>query len=366
MEDRSQPVSTTIAEVPTRETLDPNLHGDLTRDFETYLLKNIVGQDAAVKAVSEIYQMFLVGLSAPDRPIGNLLFLGPTGSGKTHVVEIVAEALFKNRHAFTKIDCAEFQESHEISKLIGSPPGYVGHGQTQAMMSQEAIDQWQTEKLKLSLVLFDEIEKASLALWQLLLGILDKASLTLGDNRHVSLSNCIIFMTSNLGATEMSEMIEGGMGFVAHETEVNANLDAKITRTAMDAARKKFSPEFINRIDRTVVFKTLRPEHLHRILDLELARIQQRIATAAAAEHHFTFHCTPQLKDWLLKEGTDSRYGARHLKRVLERNLVYPLANLVATDQVLTGEHIEIDLRPDGTLSFIKTIAVKVQTAAAE
>lgn len=355
-----------IERTPTSETLDPNLHGDLTQEFEANLSQRIIGQDAAVKAVTEMYQMYLVSLNPPDRPIGNLLFLGPTGSGKTYVVEIVAEALFGNRHAFTKVDCAEFQEAHEIAKLIGSPPGYVGHGQTAPLMAQETIDQWQNEKNKLSLILFDEIEKASLALWQLLLGVLDKATLTLGDNRRVNLSHCVIFMTSNLGAAEMSDMIEGGMGFVAHETEVDANLDSKITRTAIDAARKKFSPEFMNRIDRVVVFKTLRPEHLEQILDLELERVQRRISTAAAPEHHFTFSCRDEVKKKLLKEGTDSRYGARHLKRVIERNVVYPLANLVATDQVSTGEHIEIRLKPDGSFSFVKTVAVRTKTAAAE
>ncbi len=360
-EEKADPVRI-IETTSTSEPLNPDLHGDLTADFEAVLFRRIVGQEAAVKAVSEMYQMYLVGLNPPDRPIGNLLFLGPTGSGKTYVVEVVAETLLGNPHAFTKVDCAEFQEAHEIAKLIGSPPGYVGHGQTAPMMAQEAIDQWQTEKTKLSLVLFDEIEKASLALWQLLLGILDKATLTLGDNRKVDLSRCIIFMTSNLGAAEMSAMIEGGMGFVAKETEVDANLDAKIARTAMEAARKKFSPEFMNRIDRVVVFRTLRPEDLQRVLDLELERVQTRISKAAAADHHFTFSCTEPVRQWLLKEGTDSRYGARHLKRVIERSLVYPLANLVATDQVSTGEHIEVGMKADGRLSFTKTVAVRTKT----
>ena len=157
--------------------------------------------------------MFLAGLNPPGRPIGNLLFLGPTGSGKTRVVEAMAESLFGDSRAVIKIDCAEFQHSHEIAKLIGSPPGYLGHRETHPLLTQEALNQWHTEKIKLSLLLFDEIEKASDALWQLLLGILDKATLTLGDNRRVDLSSCIIVMTSNLGATEMNELINGSMGF---------------------------------------------------------------------------------------------------------------------------------------------------------
>ncbi len=188
-----EPMRTNLSTV-----LDPNRRSNDARDFEGALRRKIVGQDQAIEKVAEIYQMFLAGLNAPGRPVGNLLFLGPTGSGKTRVVEAVAEALFGDAKACIKIDCAEFQHSHEIAKLIGSPPGYLGHRETHPLLTQEALNQWHTEKLKLSILLFDEIEKASDSLWQLLLGILDKATLTLGDNRRVDLSSCIIIMTSNL------------------------------------------------------------------------------------------------------------------------------------------------------------------------
>ena len=331
--------------------LDPSRHGEATRDFEAFLRHRIVGQDAAIEAVTEMYQILLVGMNTPERPVGNLLFLGPTGSGKTYVVEVMAEALFGSARAFIKVNCAEFQEHHEIAKLIGSPPGYIGHMSTKPLFTQEAIDQWHTEKLKLTLVLFDEIEKASEALWQLLLGILDKATLTLGDNTQVDLSRCLIFMTSNLGASEMSDLVAGGMGFVPHAATVDTDLDAKISRTAMEAARRKFSPEFLNRLDKVVVFKTLRPEHLEQILELELAKVQQRINNAAG-QSHFTFSCSGGVKHWLLAEGTDARYGARHLKRVIERNIVYPLANLVATGQVASEDTVEISMKPGGGLMF--------------
>src|ERR1700753_4369322 len=193
--------------------LDPNRRSGDARDFEGGLRRKIVGQDAAIEKVVEIYQMFLAGLNAPGRPVGNLLFLGPTGSGKTRVVEAMAESLFGDARACIKIDCAEFQHSHEIAKLIGSPPGYLGHRETHPLLTQEDLNQWHTEKLKLTLLLFDEIEKASDSLWQLLLGILDKATLTLGDNRRVDLSQCLIVMTSHLGAGEMDELMDGGMGF---------------------------------------------------------------------------------------------------------------------------------------------------------
>src|SRR5437016_5784611 len=333
--------------------LDPTRRSTDAKDFEGALRRKIVGQDQAVEKVVEIYQMFLAGLNPPGRPVGNLLFLGPTGSGKTRVVESMAESLFGDSRACIKIDCAEFQHSHEIAKLIGSPPGYLGHRETHPLLTQEALNQWHTEKLKLSILLFDEIEKASDSLWQLLLGILDKATLTLGDNRRVDLSQCIIILTSNLGTAEMGNLVDGGMGFVHKPKLVDSSLDDKIDRTAVEAARRKFTPEFMNRIDKVVVFKTLRPEHLEQILDIELGMVQQRILMASAA-NQFVFNCTAKVKTFLLHEGTDPKYGARHLKRAIERSVVFQLANLVATSQVRLGDFIRIDLSPEGRLTFVK------------
>jgi ATP-dependent Clp protease ATP-binding subunit ClpB len=334
-------------------TLDPSRRSGDAQEFETAIRRKIVGQDAAVEKVAEIYQMFLAGLNPPGRPVGNLLFLGPTGSGKTRVVESVAESLFGDARACIKIDCAEFQHSHEIAKLIGSPPGYLGHRETHPLLTQEALNQWHTERLKLSLLLFDEIEKASDALWQLLLGILDKATLTLGDNRRVDMSNCIIFMTSNLGAGEMTELMMGGMGFAQKPIAIDSKFDEKIDRSAVEAARRKFSPEFMNRIDKVVVFKTLRPEHLEQILEIELGMVQQRILQATG-NNQFVFSCTPKVKQYLLREGTDPKYGARHLKRAIERYVVFPLANLVATGQVKLGDFVRIDMNADGRMIFVK------------
>jgi ATP-dependent Clp protease ATP-binding subunit ClpA len=334
--------------------LDPTRRSSDAQDFETALRRKIVGQDQAVEKVVEIYQMFLAGLNPPSRPVGNLLFLGPTGSGKTRVVEAMAEALFGDPRAVIKIDCAEFQHSHEIAKLIGSPPGYLGHRETHPLLTQEALNQWHTDKLKLTLLLFDEIEKASDALWQLLLGILDKATLTLGDNRRVDLSQCLIVMTSNLGAGEMNDLMNGGLGFgkAPRLQHVDPRLDDKITRTAQEAARRKFSPEFMNRIDKIVVFKTLKPEHLEQILEIELGMVQQRILQATG-NNQFVFSCTQKVKRFLLDEGTDPKYGARHLKRAIEKNIVFPLANLVATGQIKLGDFIRID-RKESQLTFTK------------
>jgi ATP-dependent Clp protease ATP-binding subunit ClpA len=333
--------------------LDPNRRSNDAVEFEGALRRRIVGQEGAIEKVAEIYQMFLAGLNPPGRPVGNLLFLGPTGSGKTRVVEAVAEALFSDPRACIKIDCAEFQHSHEIAKLIGSPPGYLGHRETHPLLTQEALNQWHTDRIKLSILLFDEIEKASDALWQLLLGILDKANLTLGDNRRVDLSQCLIVMTSNLGAGEMNELINGGLGFAQKPMQVDNSLDEKINRTAVDAARRKFSPEFMNRIDKVVVFRTLRPEHLEQILEIELGMVQQRILQATG-NNQFVFSATATVKRFLLNEGCDPKYGARHLKRAIERFVVFPLANLVATGQVKLGDFVRIDMNPEGNMVFVK------------
>src|SRR6266700_149494 len=246
----------------TQTMLDPTLHSPEVRDFERGLLKRVVGQERAVRRLGRALQVYQAGLAAPGRPIANLLLLGPTGSGKTRLVEAAAEVLFGDYRAVVKIDCAEFQHSHEIAKLIGSPPGYLGHRETQPLITQEKLDEHHSEKLKLTLVLFDEIEKASDALWQLLLGVLDKATLTLGDNRRVNFSQCIIVMTSNLGAREMSELVDGGIGFTSAQrshglTDWGNKIDEKIQRTAVQAASRNFAPEFMNRIDKVVVFHSL-------------------------------------------------------------------------------------------------------------
>src|SRR5689334_1654227 len=240
--------------------LDPTRTGRDAEGLDGNLRKLIVGQDEAIEQIVNIYQMYLTGMTAPGRPIGNFLFLGPTGSGKTRIVEATAESLVKNARAVVKIDCAEFQHSHEIAKLIGSPPGYLGHRETHPLLSQETLNQFHTETVKVSFVLFDELEKASDALWNLLLGILDKATLTLGDNRKVDFSRALIFMTSNLGASEMSALMRPNLGFAASEAErqtangiCDDKLNEKIGRAGVEAARRKFTPEFMNRIDKTVV-----------------------------------------------------------------------------------------------------------------
>ena len=333
-----------------RKVLDPSRTGKDAESLERRLLKLVVGQDEAVEQIVNIYQMHLTGLSAPGRPVGNFLFLGPTGSGKTRTVEATAEALLGNSRAVIKIDCAEFQHSHEIAKLIGSPPGYLGHRETHPLLSQEMINQHHTDTVKLSFILFDEIEKASDALWNLLLGILDKATLTLGDNRKVDFSQAMIFMTSNLGASEMSSLIAPKLGFQramkAAQPVVDAELEKKMSKAGVEAARRKFTPEFMNRIDKVVTFKPLGEPELRRILDLELGQVQQRILTSPV-DKCFVFTVSDSGKNFLLIEGTDVKYGARHLKRAIERLLVHPLSNLMATSQILPGDWVQADFDED-------------------
>ena len=333
--------------------LDPSKRSTDTIDFQRSLRSKIVGQAEGVQALVDLYQVFRAGLNSPGRPVGNLLLLGPTGSGKTRIVEAAAEILFGDARAVIKVDCAEFQHSHEIAKLIGSPPGYLGHRETHPLITQESLAASHTDKLKLSFLLFDEIEKASDALWQLLLGMLDKATLTLGDNRKVDLSQTVIFLTSNLGGGEIAELMEGGMGFIQPKDKPITGLDEKVERTAVEAARRKFSPEFMNRLDKVVVFHPLRRKQLQEVLDIELGQVQQRVLDTAKGQ--FLFRVTPAGRDFLLQEGTDQRYGARHLKRAIERHVVYPLANLLATDQVNLGDLVCIDWdRSHNRLTFVR------------
>ncbi|HEV2827968.1 MAG TPA: AAA family ATPase [Pyrinomonadaceae bacterium] len=351
-----------VSEIQTQQVannsffLDPKLKCAQAQKFDERLSALIIGQENAVRSMGNLYQLFLAGMNQSNKPLGTLLFLGPTGSGKTRVVEAAAEILFGDRNAVIKIDCAEFQHSHEIAKLVGSPPGYLGHRETSPLLAQENLDRFQTEDTPVSLVLFDEIEKASDSLWRLLLGILDKATLTLGDNRRVDFSRSLIVMTSNLGAGEISELVEGRIGFTAPQELKNLEksqiaIDEKIQRTAVQAASRNFSPEFMNRIDKVVVFHSLNERHLRQILDLELQSVQERITRSARTK--FFFDCSDSVKELLLREGMDSRYGARHLKRSIERLLVMPMSNLVASGQVHLGDSIYLDLDHSGAdISF--------------
>lgn len=332
--------------------LDPSLMGEQAQDLHTGLESRIVGQSEALNQVVRSYQKWLSGMCEPGRPISNMLFLGPTGAGKTRTVEAIAESLMKDSRAVLKIDCAEFQHSHEIAKLIGSPPGYLGHRETHPLLSQEVLNQHHTDKLKLSLVLFDEVEKASDALWNLLLGIMDKGVLTLGDNRRVDFSRAMLFLTGNVGAAEIGRLATGGIGFAPANS--SAHPDGRIDNAAQSAARKKFTPEFLNRLDNIIVFKALGSDEMDHILSIELNLVQQRVFNSSTALP-FVFRVTAAARALMLKQGVNPQYGARFLKRAIARLLTDPLSNLIASGQIDNGDVIEADHK-DGaeTLRFRK------------
>jgi ATP-dependent Clp protease ATP-binding subunit ClpB len=341
-------------------TLDPEQIGQRAKILCSDLQKRVVGQDDAIQQIVSIYQTYLSGMNSPGHPVGNFLFMGPTGSGKTLLVEAMAESLVGHPRAVLKVDCGEFQHSHEIAKLVGSPPGYLGHRDTHPFFSQEALLARQTDVVKLNFVLFDEIEKASDALWNLLLGVLDKGILTTGDNRTVDFSCSMIFMTSNLGAAEMDGILNQAWGFVSRRTDgrvldsCDERLKDKLLRASIEAARRKFSPEFMNRLDKIVVFRPLSESALRQILTLELDIVQKRIFSSLHGSA-FVFTVSEAAKDYLLSEGTDLKYGARYLKRVIDRYLVHPLSNLIGSAQVSGGDLIHVDWDPvESRLSFVR------------
>jgi ATP-dependent Clp protease ATP-binding subunit ClpB len=341
--------------------LDTTRTGRKLEELESKLRSLVVGQDEPIHEIVTAYQSHVTGLSPAGRPIGNFLFLGPTGTGKTRIVEAIAQSLLNSPRAMIKIDCGEYQHGHEVAKLVGSPPGYLGHRETHPLLSQEELNRHHTDKVKLSLVLFDEIEKASDTLWNLLLGILDKGVLTLGDNRKVDFSASMIFLTSNLGAREMCALDSPRLGFspARNGGAFEDGHETRMSRIGVAAVRRRFTPEFINRLDRIVVFKPLGREALEKILDIELELVQERLQTAAQGET-FYLNIAESARKLLLREGTDARYGARHLKRAMERLLVQPLANVVASGQIRRGEAIHVSCEDNATsLSFFREATVR-------
>jgi ATP-dependent Clp protease ATP-binding subunit ClpA len=308
--------------------------------------KRIIGQPEATEALANIMENYYAGLCDPTRPIGNALFLGPTGTGKTRTVEALCEALFGDSRACIKIDCAEFAHSHEIAKLIGSPPGYLGHRETPPLFTQEALNSFHTETLKVTVILFDEIEKASDALWSLMLGIMDKATLTLGDNRRVDFSKTVIVMTSNIGAAQISDVIKGGFGF--HSNNAAPPSEDQMKKIATSAAKSKFNPEFMNRIDNIVTFHTLTEENIREIMAIEMGLVQSTMWSVGK----FLYYVTPAVKSALFAEGYSREYGAREMKRAIEKHIRLPLARLLSTKQIAPTDRVMIDVDEQGTYSY--------------
>lgn len=326
-----------MTQTGTKKILDITKNSPAVENLIQTLERRIVGQPEACKAIADVIIQYQAGMCNPFRPAGTLLFMGMTGTGKTATVEAACEALFGNPRACVKIDCVEFQHSHEIAKLVGSPAGYLGHRETPALLNQKRLTEFHTEKLKLGIVLFDEIEKASDEMWQMLLGVMDKATLTLGDTSVVNFSQSIIVFTSNLGARQLSNLIQNkSLGYKPNQPAVLEK--TKINEVSIQAARKHFTPEFLNRIDHTVVFNTLTKSDIGKILSLELASVQLTFLKAANVE----LELEPGVRQALFEEGYSKEYGARNVKRVLEKRLSIPLARLISSVQVNVGDVVVV------------------------
>lgn len=331
----------------TAVALDPQRRCPDVVDFEERIRGRLIGQDEAIARVGRSLESYSAGMHNPERPVANTLLLGPTGVGKTHMVRMAALALHDDPNKFIRVDCAEFQQSHEVAKLIGSPPGYAGHKECNPVINDEKLDKVRSDKSKLALVLFDEIEKAHPNFWELLLGVLEHGHLTLGDGSEVDFRNTLIFMTSNIGSSEMEKESSGGLGF-----NTGVFSDKNLKQVSTNAARRKFSPEFFNRLDHVVTFHHLGKEELLKILNIELGVVQKRVLTCAN-EQKFVITITPKAEEYLLRVGTDKRYGARHLRRAIEQHVVQPISSLMLTGQVMLGDLVRVSC-PDGTLQFHK------------
>jgi ATP-dependent Clp protease ATP-binding subunit ClpA len=327
---------------------------DTSKDLVALLSKKVVGQSAATRCIVPYIHMCQAGLAPEDRPAGVFLLLGPTGTGKTRTVEAIAEILHGSPKNILKIDCGEFQMEHEVAKLIGSPPGYLGHRETPPMLTQQALAAITSKDCDLSIVLFDEIEKAAPSMTRLLLGILDKAILRLGDNTTVNFEKSLIFFTSNLGAKEMMKEMRPDFGFQSAIQKNRDEITSRLESIALTAVRKRFSPEFINRIDAIVTYQPLDEQSLATILDQHIDELQKHVNTRLAARC-FTLEVPPESRQFLLSKGTSEEYGARELKRTLHRLVTQPLATLVATGQIEPGSRVRLDLSEDGESLVIHT-----------
>jgi len=317
-----------------------------TENLTSVLSRKVVGQPAATSVIVPYIQMFQAGLAPEGRPVGVFLLLGPTGTGKTRTVEALAEVLHGSSKNVLKIDCGEFQMEHEVAKLIGAPPGYLGHRETQPMLSQQKLTSVTSDNSELSLVLFDEIEKAAPSLTRLLLGVLDKGILRLGDNTSVNFEKSLVFLTSNLGAREMMKELRPDFGFQAGAGSLVTDLTSKLQNIALVAVRKKFSPEFVNRIDCLITYQPLTVESLSHIVDHQITALQQHVNTRLGTKC-FEIEVPFETRQWLIEKGTSSEYGARELNRTIHRNLTQPLATLVATGQIETGARVRVEISAD-------------------
>ena len=323
---------------------DHPLHSE---ELVRILTSKVIGQPSAFRHIVPFLEMHRAGLATEGRPIGVFLLLGPTGTGKTHTVEALAEVLHGSRKKYLRVDCGEFQLDHEVARLVGAPPGYLGHRETKPVLSQEALRSVTTPRCDVSLVLFDEIEKAAPSLTRMLLGVLDKASLQMGDNTSVDFERSLIFLTSNLGAREMQREMHPTFGFDKGERAEQDDLAGKLESIAMGAVRKRFAPEFINRIDAIVTYQPLSVESMGKILDLQIEELRQHVKTKLGPRS-FDVQVLPAAVELILKQGTSEEFGARELKRTVYRDVTQPLATMVAQNRVHPGSRVSVGVDESG------------------
>jgi ATP-dependent Clp protease ATP-binding subunit ClpB len=311
---------------------------DLLRQLED----RVVGQPQALAQVVPYLQMHRAGLAPEGRPAGVFLLLGPTGTGKTRTVEALAEVLHGSEKHMLKVDCGEFQMEHEVAKLIGAPPGYLGHRETPPLLTQQKLGSVASESCDLALVLFDEIEKAAPSMTRLLLGVLDKAVLRLGDNTTVNFERSLIFMTSNLGGREMRREISPDFGFEALAPRSGPGVARKLESIGLGAVRRKFSLEFVNRIDALITYQPLDTASLEAIVDQQIEALEKHI-TKRLDERAFELDVGPAARRFLLNKGASREYGARELKRTILRQLTQPLAAMVANGEIEPGAVVRVE-----------------------
>lgn len=324
-----------------------NRRNNSERGIEAQFDRLLVGQPGVAKQILPYVQMYQAGLSPEGRPSGVFLLLGPTGTGKTRTVEALAEALHGSQRNILRIDCGEYQMDHEVAKLVGAPPGYLGHRETQPLLSQARINAVASENSSLSILLLDEIEKAAPSMMRMLLGILDKGILRLGDNNLVNLERTMIFMTSNLGAESMQKELKPMLGFAAVMDDADSGATAKrLESIGLAAAKKKFSPEFMNRIDATITYLPLDEKALGQILDLQVEWIQNHLDSRLGLRS-FGIDLSKKLRAFLLERGTSREYGARELKRTIQKLVLQPLSSVMLSNRIPAGSMVVIDLKGD-------------------
>ncbi len=333
--------------------------------IEGVLRRDVVGQDDALQALIPALVRLRSKLRSPRRPLLTALLLGPTGVGKTETARALSRALFGRATGLVRVDCQEYAHGHELAKLIGSPPGYVGH-RVEPLLSQRRLDQAHGEMMDgvaegsegvarsldkddglVSILLLDEVEKAHPTLWNGLLHILEEGELTLGDNSKTSFARTLVLMTSNVGSREIDRARRPSLGFVS-----SGAADEDAQRAALAAAREAFPAEFLNRLDLQLVYRDLTRDDLGRILDVQLDRLNRRLVLAGAP---LLLRVTPSAREELVDRGFDPRYGARPLRRAVETLLVDPLAELLATGELAAGDVVEVERGElSGELAFFK------------